>query len=480
MEVLETASPTVVPLLQEPNSLVICEKDVRDLLQRQKVRKAPGADGVTPFCLKVCAAQLAPILTRIFNSSLELCSVPTCLKTSTITPVPKKASISGLNDYRPIALTSVVMKVFERLVLTHLKDITDPLLDPLQFAYRPNRSVDDAVNMAMHYILQHLDSSGSYARVLFVDFSSAFNTIVPSKLYLKLIQLKVPISVCKWIHSFLINRKQQVRLGKITSNIRTISIGAPQGCVLSPLLFSLYTNDCISTNPSVKILKFADDTTVIGLIKNGDESAYRQEVEHLVAWCNSNSLVLNPQKTVEMVVDFRKHPPCILPLSVLGSTVSVVESFRFLGSVLSWDLKWSTNIDGIIKKAHQRLYFLRQLRKFNLPRELLVQFYRGIIESVLCSSITVWFGSATKLDKNRLQRTVRIAGKIIRADLPSMEELYIARVKKRAEKIAADPRHPGHNLFNLLPSGRRYKTLYTKTSRHKNSFFPCAIKLLNL
>ena len=97
-----------------------------------------------------------------------------------------------------------------------------------------------------------------------------------------------------------------------------------------------------------------------------------------------------------------------------------------------------------------------------------------------CSSITVWFGSATKLDKNRLQRTVRTAGKIIRADLPSLEELYIARVKKRAEKIATDPRHPGHNLFNLLPSGRRYKTLYTKTSRHKNSFFPCAIKLLNL
>ncbi len=73
----------------------------------------------------------------------------------------------------PVALTSVVMKSFERLVLAHLKDITGPLLDPLQFAYRANRSVDDAVNMGLHYILQHLDKPGTYARILFVDFSSA-------------------------------------------------------------------------------------------------------------------------------------------------------------------------------------------------------------------------------------------------------------------------------------------------------------------
>ena len=76
------------------------------------------------------------------------CHVPVCFKSSTIIPVPKKPRITGLNDYRPVALTSVVMKSFERLVLSHLKSITDPLLDPLQFAYRGNRSVDDAVNMA--------------------------------------------------------------------------------------------------------------------------------------------------------------------------------------------------------------------------------------------------------------------------------------------------------------------------------------------
>ncbi|KAI2646944.1 putative RNA-directed DNA polymerase from transposon BS [Labeo rohita] len=305
-------------------------------------------------CHKACAVQLSSIFTLIFNRSLELCIVPSCFKCSTIIPVPKKPKTTGLNDYRPVALTSVVMKSFERLVLAYLKDITGPLLDR---AYRANRSVDDAVNMGLHYILQHLDKPGTYARILFVDFSSAFNTIIPDILQNKRSQLSVPTSICQWITSFLTNRQQLVRLGKLTSGTRTISTGAPQGCVLSPLLFSLYTNDCTSKDPSA----------------------------------------------------------------------------------------------------------------------LMTQFYSAVTESVLCSSITVWFGAASKSDIRRLQRTVRTAERIIGVHLPNLQDLYISRVKKRAGNIIQDPSHPGHNLFALLPSGRRYRSLSTKTSRHKNSFFPNTI-----
>ncbi len=136
---------------------------------------------------------------------------------------------------------------------------------------------------------------------------------------------------------------------------------------------------------------------------------------------------------------------------------------------------WDNHIDSIVKKAQQRLYFLRQLRKFNLPQELLKQFFSAIIESVLCSSITVWFGSATKTNIRRLQRTVRTAERIIGAPLPSLQELYTSRVRKRAKKVTLDPSHPAHSLFVLLPSGRRYRSLSTKTARHKNSFLPQAI-----
>nr|XP_049617868.1 uncharacterized protein LOC125993161 isoform X2 [Syngnathus scovelli] len=203
-------SPTL-SLAEAAPALQIREEEVRQMFRRQKIRKAPGPDGVSPSCLKVCAEQLAPTFARIFNRSLELCEVPSCFKSSTIVPVAKKPAITVLN---------------------HLKDVTGPLLDPLQFAYQANRSVDDAVNMGLHYILQHLDTPGKYARILFVNFSSAFHTIAPDILQQKLIQLAVPASTCQWITSFLTNRRQRVRLGSITSDTLTTNTGAPQGCVL--------------------------------------------------------------------------------------------------------------------------------------------------------------------------------------------------------------------------------------------------------
>ncbi len=169
-------------------------------------------------------------------------------------------------------------------------------------------------------------------------------------------------------------------------------------------------------------------------------------------------------------MDFRRNPPCTPPLTIRNSTVTAVESFRFLGTTISQDLKWDNHIESIVKKAQQRLYFLHQLRKFNLPQELLKQFYSAIIESVLCTSITVWFSSATKSVLRRLQWVVRTAERIIGTTLPTLQELYLSRVSKSAKKITLDPTHTAHSLFELLPSGRRYRALSTRTARHRNTW----------
>ncbi len=162
-------------------------------------------------------------------------------------------------------------------------------------------------------------------RILFVNFSSAFDTIIPDTLQNKLTQLSVHTSVLSVDQQLPNRREQVVRLGKFSSSTHTISTGAPQGCVFSPLLFSLYTNDCTSKDPSIKLLKFADHTTLIGLIQDGDESAYRQEVKELNVWSSLNNLELNTLKTVVMIVDFRRNPPCSPPLTIMNSTVTAVE-----------------------------------------------------------------------------------------------------------------------------------------------------------
>ncbi len=189
--------------------------------------------------MRSCADQLSGLFTSIFNESLATSVVPTSFKKYIIIPVPKNSKPSCLKDYRPVALTSIVMKVFERLLKNHICSSIPVILYPLQLAYCPNRSTDDAISHVLHSSLTHIDNkNGNFVRLLFIDYSSAFNTIVPIKLADKLTDLGLNSSLCDLIQDFLTGRPQVVKVGQFTSNSITLNVGAPQGCVL---LYSLYT-----------------------------------------------------------------------------------------------------------------------------------------------------------------------------------------------------------------------------------------------
>ena len=474
----ETATKTTHSADHQP--LKLTSSDVHTALSRINAHKAAGPDGIPGRVLRACAEQLAGVFTDIFNLSLTQATVPTCFKSTSIVPVPKHSSPMCLNDYRPVALTPIIMKCFERLVLAHLKDCLPPTLDPHQFAYRRNRSTEDAVCTVLHSALTHLDNNNTYVRMLFVDFSSAFNTVIPSKLTTKLGDLDINTSLCNWIMDFLTNRPQHVRSGHTCSSTITLNIGVPQGCVLSPFLYSLYTHDCKPVHGCNSIIKFADDTTVIGLISDNDETAYREEVQHLATWCADNNLLLNTSKTKELIVDFRKKKGSTHdPIHINGMVVERVSSFKFLGTTISEDLSWTTNTSSLVKKAHQRLFFLRTLKKNQLSSAIVVNFYRCAIESILTSCITVWYGNCSVADRKALQRVVKTAQRITGTPLPAIEDIQRKRCLCQARSILKDSSHPDHGLFDLLPSGRRFRTLRTRTSRSRNSFFPTAVSLLN-
>ncbi|KAF7702590.1 gastrula zinc finger protein XlCGF28.1-like, partial [Silurus meridionalis] len=175
------------------------------------------------------------------------------------------------------------------------------------------------------------------------------------------------------------------------------------------------------------------------------------------------------------------------PLIIDGSSMEIVKSTKFLGVHLADNLTWSLNTSSITKKAQQLLYFLRRLRKAHLPPPILTMFYRGTIESILSSCITAWFGNCTVLDRTTLQRIARTAEKINGVSLPSIMDIYTTRCICKANSIVDDHTHPSHTLythpshtlFTVLPSGKRFRSIWAVTSRLCNSFSPQAIRLLN-
>ena len=125
------------------------------------------------------------------------------------------------------------------------------------------------------------------------------------------------------------------------------------------------------------------------------------------------------------------------------------------------------------------MYFLRQLKKFKLSKSMMVQFYTAIIESILTLSVIIWFPAATVKDKARVERVIRAAERVTGSALPSLKSLYEARAEKRGRKIMKDPSHPGHEMFEKLPSGKRLRLLRADKERHRQSFFPSVVHLIN-
>ena len=217
---------------------------------------------------------------------------------------------------------------------------------------------------------------------------------------------------------------------------------------------------------------------MVGLIRKDDEQAYREEVRQLVEWCNINNLVLNVSKTKEIIVDFRKDRTHT-PLHINNAAVEITSSTKFLGVEITDDLKWTPNTTCLVKKAQKRLYFLRRMRRAHLPSPILITFYRSTIESVLTSCISLWFWSCNEHDRKAVQRVVRTAEKITGTSLPSIQDVAERRCLSRAQNIAKDPTHPHHELFSLLPSGRRFRSALCRTERFFNSFLPNTIRLSN-
>lgn len=476
---------------QNSESIVISETSVFDAMKRINPNKACGPDGIHPRAVKTCAEQLCNIFYIIFNMSLNQCTVPSQWKTSCIVPVPKKKSVKAMNDLRPIALTSCIMKIFEKVFLSQFQKNVHNFTDPFQFAYRKSRSVDDALLHVLHSVYSHLENKGSSIRIMFYDFSSAFNTIQPHLLAEKLNKMNVCPNTVLWILDYLSERPQYVKLShqsnktsssELLSNVMFTNTGAPQGTVLSPFLFSLYTADCRSTHENCIIDKYADDTALVGKITNDDNLNYLKEINTFVDWCDQNFLELNVTKTKELIVDFRTTKKILPePVTIKGSEVERVHKFKYLGVVFDDILSWNQNTDTIMNKINSRLYCLRKLSSFNVSKHILQMFYSSVINSVMTFGLTSWGGNLSKNDSGRIDKTIKRAGKVIGKAQDSLDTLYRHRVEQKLTHITKDSTHPLRDDIDTLKIVRsgRYRIPKAKTYRFLNTFIPSAARIFN-
>ena len=263
------------------------------------------------------------------------------------------------------------------------------------------------------------------------------------------------------------------------SDLITTSTGAPQGSVLSPLLFTVYTNDCRTHLSNVKLLKFADDSAIQGLLGSdvSHDLAYQESIKNFVEWCDNHYLLLNVKKTKELIVDFRKNISPPDPIIIKNESVEIVSSYKYLGVTVDNKLNWNQHVSLLHSKASQRLYFLRKLRSFHIDNTLISLFYKSIIESLLTFCIVCWGGNARDQDIEMLDKVTKKAGKVISNTFETTKTLYYTKCAKKLDAIMRDTSHPFVEQLSFSIRSGRILTMRCNRERYRRSFLPTAVRL---
>jgi hypothetical protein len=244
----------------------------------------------------------------------------------------------------------------------------------------------------------------------------------------------------RWIIEFLTQRQQRVFVNGRFSDIVITCTGSPQGCVLSPLLFIMYTDCCRSQYENSFLVKFSDDTALLSLLL-GDESDHGPSLPEFVSWCDDNFLAMNVKKTKEMLFDFRRGTHDVDECVVHDEKVEIVSTYKYLGMVFDHQLKWDANTDSVVKRGQQRLYLLRKLNSFSVSSVILTRFCQSFIESLLTFSFVCWFNNVSVKDRNSLVSFVNISSKIIGERQRDLGSFCDRQTIRKAASIMSIPEH---------------------------------------
>lgn len=437
-------------------------------------RTTSGPDDFPYWLFRDFGYHLAPVITDVFNASLLQHTVPLLWKEANIRPVPKELPFTSCNQLRPISLTNIIMRLFERLVYKNeLSTVCANHIDLDQFAYRKGHNSTMALLKSQHNWLKWLDGNADFVRIFSFDFSKAFDSVSHRILVSKLRDVDINPYILNWLISFISNRKQQVVVDNIITEYIDITRGVPQGTVLGPILFSLMINDIKPVSPSSLLVKFADDITVSIPVRAEDSNIAESEVNSIMEWAEKNQMTLNLNKTWEMLLKSSslKVPPA--PLAIVERKTKL----KLLGVTFEADpVNWDTHIDHVLSKASSRLYILRVCRFYGYPKEQLDLLFQSLIISVFTYAIEVW--GCCYYDKY-LKRIDKLFARAFKSGYClkkySICDILTTRDSKLWNKItsnttALDDLLPPRRTRHLRSRGHDYILPRVRTSRFKSTF----------
>ena len=425
----------------------ISEEEVVDIINSLS-NKSTGIHSI-PLNLLIIIMDIIIIpLCLILNMSLSTGTYPDKLKIVKVIPIHKGGCTQDLNNFRPISLLSIFDKIIEKIIHSKLYMFLEAnnILFNQQFWFRKNNSTTYALIQITERIKESIDN-GKFGCGLFIDLRKAFDTVNHEILLLKLEHYGIRGILLDWFKSYLSNRKQFVCINGISSSLKDISCGVPQGSVLGPLLFLLYINDLPNISKILNFYLFADDTNIYYENENlaQMEKIINLELKKLSMWLKINRLSLNIGKTNFIIFHpFNKPLKYRITLKIERKAIMEKSYIKYLGIIIDSTLTWKQHIFCVSNKISRALGVMCKLRSF-LNQKMLINLYYSIFYSHIAYSIQTW-GNAGGTELNKIfiiqKRAVRLLSNnfntlnvssdplFLKLDILKIKDIFLLQISK--------------------------------------------------